>query len=242
MAADTDDIEERRESELAAWMPTLLGFMAIVIFLLTCMAMYVAGADATDFAANLEAIATTGALLAASVAVFYTRRAARYAYRAFELESRREQDRVDAIERAQAALVAAWPVRPLITSKTDLGGESERTWLYAVEVQVHNASPMPVSDLHLGFVIKISRGKELVQQPLAQFSLPWLQPTDAPVSHIVNLAQRTELTEFGNVKELKIDARLVTSFTDLAGIAWVRTPKNKLSRQDAPDWNAGIWD
>lgn len=119
-------------------------------------------AAGTDGAAWLEALATLGALVAATAAAIF-------AARVYVLEARRDEHR-DQVERsAQASLVAAWGgvqlgqlVSPTAVSPGEPPAPETRgpTQPMRLHAWIRNASPLPVYDLWLQIYLRDPSNEE----------------------------------------------------------------------------------
>ena len=109
---------------------------------------WLADSPGSDFPAWLSAWATVFGVAAAIVAGFY-------AARAFRLEFQRERRWEEGQRTAQASLVGAWPGALKFGSYERTGGiyEPDTTTIVGVSVYARNASPLPVSEVRITFVL-----------------------------------------------------------------------------------------
>lgn len=129
------------------WLPTMVAFGLVALVLVTAFAMFVVGADSEEFPSYLGAVATTLAVIAASIAAWH-------AWGAFRVESERLQMLVDDRRSAQAASVAAWLLEPVI-GEVDEHAATGRPALLNLGVAIHNASALPVTSVRLEVALAV---------------------------------------------------------------------------------------
>lgn len=199
------------------WIYSFVGGVAVALFLVTTATMWRNGAATNEFPAYLEAIATSGALLAASAAAVF-------AYRAFNLERRRDIDRESEAERNhQASQVAAWQ-----PAKEPHG--------YLI-----NNSELPIRTERITFVVPFSgerytytheKGDKVPNRGLfekGKHPLPW--PAELPATDLFGgMSPRDDHNDY-----LAVEVR----FRDTRGVIWLLDDHGFLSKQGVrkpEDW------
>jgi hypothetical protein len=202
----------RRDREDDQGPPQLIPYLIltagpVALCLVSAFGMWVADDPNDSYPGWLTAVAASGALLAASLAALY-------AYRAFLLESAREQDRLDAMRQAQASLVAAW----YGTSTSQVLGP-----VYGVFLR--NASDLPVTGAAVDIEL-VSEGEHGPRaDPLGRQVLGLLPPTSDARFHPFDtgihaaVVRAMEASRAGGF-EPRIDVRL--GFRDAGARHWER--------------------
>lgn len=172
----------------------------------------------------IEALATAAAFLAAAVAALY-------AAGVFSLEEARDRRREVAEHQAQAELVAVWLARGVGTSS---GPELSRQY----EVQVRNASDLPIFDLRISASITMTFGGRRLPHKAA-FAAQLLPPTDAPQGIARGTAVWTVPADVHalphetrkEVLSTRRETQAITyTFRDSGGRRWARDDEGRLSQ------------
>jgi hypothetical protein len=180
--------------------------------------------DIDNYPAWLESIATT---LALAAAVF----AARYAYRAFELETDRDERFLAQQRSSQAELVSAWP-GSFSYEAGDLdpyGDGTGKPGLYSVQVYLRNASAAPVTSVWIdaSFVIQLPDGPHRVHFAAQQVKRI-LPPTSEPDGMWIRADTPIEPADYTADEDPEYWAELSISFRDAGGRTWKRLAEGQL--------------
>lgn len=191
-----------------------------------------AGTSRTELAQWAMAASSVWTLIAAVAAAVY-------AAGAFKLESDREDRWNDTQTRAQASVVAAWPeVIVWTTERDDDGYLVDVPIPQAVRVMLRNASDVPVSDVAITAVARLTdlQGRHLQSYDFGRATRELLPPTATPLHTTVG--PEGDVTDWVYPEEVNFSQwRVFVSlkFTDAGGRTWVRNHDGILTdRTPAP--------
>jgi len=199
------------------WIFVAFTFSPVVLFLITVFAMWIGEAQPEDFPAWLEALATATALVAAAAAAVF-------AWRAYQLESGREQQRLQMQLMAQASLVAAWYgtkdlPRWISTGPQDQGYFEPTPYPGIV---LRNASDLPVLDASVDIVLVgwDSRGS-WIEEPIGSQRIGLIPPSSEPryahMDAVLNGIREHRALQWVNHNGSSPDYELQLKFRDAAG-------------------------
>lgn len=182
--------------------------------------------DIDDYPAWLEALATTAALIAA---VF----AARYAFAAFQLETRREERWMDQQRSHQAELISAWPlVVSFETGEPDpYSSEQEPRGISGVQIQLQNASSTPVTNVWIDVAIVVQRLDGPRRLQMTGLRIARVLPPTAGKEEWIPAEDGKRIDPWEHVpagSEPEYWCELSVSFRDAGGRDWERIPDGQL--------------
>jgi hypothetical protein len=212
--------------QINSWLPAIVAFGLVAIVLVTAFAMFVTGADSDDFSSYLEATATTLALIAATIAAWH-------AWGVFQLESKREDRLADDRRSAQASLIAAWILDPVVNHVDEFGDTTGRPALLSIVVAINNASVLPVTSVRVKVALAVETGStgslstdgDLGPRVIAEESYSAIGPYHQFHKRQLPLFRPIALTDPGFEDETKLLEMLQISieFRDAANRRWQRS-------------------
>lgn len=201
------------------------GSGALLLVSLGCWVAYFADGTWADAAGWVEALATVAAFSAAIIAAVLVGRT-------LDLELDREEQRLEADMRSQAALVAAWPKAPTGEFDPVLDDDgfevSELYWIEGAHVSLRNASEVPVTDVRVDVMVTVldpADGRE-VGYVHATRREAYLPPGSSPVQWTLlgpGLRVPGGLRARPGEMHSSLPIRVDFYFTDAAGLRWHRS-------------------
>lgn len=206
------------------WFTAVVGIVLIATLSVAGWAW--SGAERTELAQWMMAVASIITLMAAVVA-------ASFAAAAFRLESDREEHWAASQRSSQASLIAAWPGRTshLHGELDESTGETEDLGINGVEVYLRNASHVPVTQVWIDatLVIGYEGARDIRKHHLGMNEVRILAPSDASTVFVAT-ATPIPLSKFAieGTTDVRHWVDVQLSFRDAGGRDWSRLPDGTL--------------